>query len=221
MMIVEIKSLLKLKTDYFRNFWSFIDLGIISCSWTNVGIYIWRYHESSRIGDLFETTNGFVYINFQLAVYINSIFTNLFGFCCFFGTIKFLRLCRFNHRLMIFTKTLQHARKELISFSMMFSIVFMAFLTLFYLLFVSKLSNCASLLHTAEMLFEMTLMNFNAYELSGASAFLGPFCFSLFILLVVFVCMSMFSTIIYDSFRIVRDNSKYLISTLELLINLF
>ncbi|CAF1634446.1 unnamed protein product [Adineta ricciae] len=41
------------------------------------------------------------------------------------------------------------------------------------------------------MLFEITLMKFDAHELSGAAAFLGPFCFSLFILIVVFVLRDM------------------------------
>jgi hypothetical protein len=54
----------------------------------------------------------------------------------------------------------------------------------------------------------MTLMKFDAYELSDAAPFLGPFCFSLFIFLVVFVCLSMFLTIIGDNFRTVRDNAK-------------
>ncbi|CAF5027723.1 unnamed protein product, partial [Rotaria sp. Silwood1] len=43
MMVIEIQSLIKLKIVYFRNVWSFINLGIISCSWANIGIYIWRY----------------------------------------------------------------------------------------------------------------------------------------------------------------------------------
>jgi hypothetical protein len=208
MMVIQIRLLLKLKIDYFLNFWSFIDVGIISCSWTNVGIYIWRYHESGRIGDLFKSTNGYVYLNLQLAVYINDLFTYLLGFCCFFGTIKFIRLCRFNHRLIFFLKTLQHAGKALISFAMMFSIIFMAFLVLFHLLFVSKLWDCASLLHTAQMLFEMTVLKFDVHDLSDAATFLGPFCFSLFIFVVVFICMSMFLKIIYDSFRVVRNNAK-------------
>ena len=57
-----------------------------------------------------------------------------------------------------------------------------------------------------EMLFEMTLMKFDAYELVDASSFFGPFCFSLFIFIIVFVCLSMFITIINDSFRLARDN---------------
>ncbi|CAF3781590.1 unnamed protein product [Rotaria sp. Silwood1] len=109
---------------------------------------------------------------------------------------------------MLFLRTIQHAGKDLLLFTCMFSIVFMAFLTLVYLLFTSKLSNCSSLLQTAEMLFEMTLTKFDAHELHEAAAFLGPFCFSLFIFIVVFVCMIMLLTIINDSFRFVRENAK-------------
>ncbi|CAF1234789.1 unnamed protein product [Adineta steineri] len=56
------------------------------------------------------------------------------------------------------------------------------------------------------MLFEMLLMNFDAEEIMGAGAFLGPFCFTLFIIVVVFICLSMFMAIIIDSFHLARDN---------------
>jgi polycystin 1L2 len=180
---------------------------MIGCSWAGVGVYVWRYHELTRIGNLFQQTNGYVYVNLQLAAYIDDMFTFLVGFCCFLGSIKFLQLCRFNHRLSLLTKTLQHAGKALISFTFMFSIIFMAFLGLFYLLFVSKIWACSSLLHTAQMLFEMTSLKFDVSELREADAFLGPFCFTLFIFLVVFVCMSMFISIIRDSFCTVRHNA--------------
>ena len=52
----------------------------------------------------------------------------------------------------------------------------------------------------------MILMKVDAEELSGAAAFLGPFCFSLFILLVVFVCSGIFISIINRSFRRARRN---------------
>jgi hypothetical protein len=50
------------------------------------------------------------------------------GLVVFFGTIKLIRLCRFNQRLYLFIKTLQHSGKELISFGIVFSIVFMLFI---------------------------------------------------------------------------------------------
>ncbi len=52
----------------------------------------------------------------------------------------------------------------------------------------------------------MILMQFDAYQLSGADAFLGPFCLSLFIFIIVFVFMSVFLTIINQSFCFVRKD---------------
>jgi len=173
-----------------------------------VGIYIWRYHECSRIDKLFSETNGYVYINLQLSTYINQFLTYLYGFCCFFGTIKLIRLCRFNQHIYLFIQTLKNAGKELISFVMMFSIIYIAFLCLFYLLFISKISTCSSLLQTAEMIFEMISLRFNTSQLTASAPFLGPFCFSLFIFLVVFICLSMFLSIINQNFRQARKNMK-------------
>ncbi|CAF4177979.1 unnamed protein product, partial [Rotaria sordida] len=205
-MIIEIGLLYQLKLKYFSKFWSLIELGIIICSWGSVGVYIWSFKEFNRISSLFQKTNRYVYINLQFAVYINDLLTFLLGFCCFFGLIKYIYLCRFNQRLLLFSQTLKYAGKQLISFSFMFSIVFISFLCLFYLLFVSNISSCSSLLETLQMLFEMTLMKFDTSQLIEANAFLGPFCFTLFIFLIVFICLSMFLSIINDSFRRAREN---------------
>ena len=158
MMIEQVQLIFQLKIKYFHHFWSYIDVGIIVCSWTSIGIYIWKYEESKRIGNLFKQTNGYVYINLQLASYIDDVLAFLFGFCCFFGTIRLIKLCRFNSRLYLFITTLQYSGKELISFSMMFSIIFTSFVCLFYLLFISKLSTCSTFLQTILMLFQMMSM---------------------------------------------------------------
>lgn len=47
----------------------------------------------------------------------------------------------------------------------------------------------------------MTLMQFDAYEQIRTAPVLGPLTFSLFVLIVVFVYMSMFLLIINDSFQ--------------------
>ncbi|CAF0795704.1 unnamed protein product [Adineta steineri] len=208
MMIKQIQSIFHLKMKYFYRFWSYIDIIIIVCSWTSVGIYVWRCVESARIDNLFNETNGYVYVNLEFEVYINDLLTCFISLCCFFGWIKLLRFCRFNRRFVLFIETFQHAKEELISFSFMFSIVFISFICLFYFVFISKLSTCSSLLTTAEMLLQMTLMKFNGFELIDVSSFLEPFCFGLFIFLVVFICLNMFTAIMIHSFRFVHNNAK-------------
>ncbi len=209
LIIEQVQIFVQLKLKYFRRFWSYIDIGIIVCSWTSVGIFIWRYQESNRLDNLFQQTNGFVYVNLEKAAYINDLLYYLFGFCCFFGLIKCIRFSRYNRRLLLFTQTIQHAAKDLLAFAMMFSIVFLSFLSLFYLLFISELLTCSTLLQTSQMLLQMASMKYNVHQLTNASPFLGPFCFSLFIIVVVFICLKMFVSIIMDSFRFVRDYGQH------------
>jgi uncharacterized membrane protein len=90
----------------------------------------------------------------------------------------------------------------------MFSFIFVAFVTLFYLLFISDLSSCSSIWRTAQLLFEMVLMKFETDELVKAQPTLAPLVLALFILLVVFVSMSMFISIISENFRFVRDHQE-------------
>jgi hypothetical protein len=207
-MYVQIRSLFHLKCAYFSQFWSYIELSIISCSWSSVAIYVWRYREMNRILTFFRQTNGRAYVSLQLATYVNEVLTSLLAFCCFLGSIRLLRLCRFTRRLSLLGDTLRHARKALCLFIVTFFIVFMAFLFLFYFLFASKIWACSSLLQTARMLFEMILFQFDATNIQGADAFLGPISFVLFIFFVVFIGMTMFISIINDSFRTVRKNSR-------------
>lgn len=187
----EIRSILAHGLKYFRDFWSYPEIGIIACSWAGLGVYLWRIREGDRIGALFRETNGYAYVNLQLASYVNDVLTFLLGFCCFFGTIKFLRLLRFNHRISMLSSTLAYAAKDLFSFTLMFSIIYFGYLALFFLLFHSKILACSDPLRTAQMLFEMMLLKFDVSDLYAADTFLGPFCFSLFIIFVVFICMNM------------------------------
>jgi hypothetical protein len=60
--------------------------------------------------------------------------------------------------------------------------------------------------HKDLLSFVVTVSKYNVHDLIEASACLGPFTFSLFIFIVVSVCLRMFISIIIDSFRHVRTN---------------
>ncbi|CAF1084827.1 unnamed protein product [Adineta steineri] len=201
LMISHIITLIRNKKLYFRQVWSYIELGIIVCSWSEVGIQIWRVNEAARIASLFHETHGNTYINFQLLAYVNDFYLFFLGFCCFFGTLRLLRLCRYNQRINLLALTLKRAARELLSFSMMFAIIFIAFLMLYYFQFCSAIWECSSLLHTAQMLFELLLLKFDATQIKEAAPVLGPLYFTFFIIFVVFICINMFVSIVNDNFR--------------------
>ena len=137
--LIEIHSFIKLKKKYFHSIWPFIQWGIIICSWTGLGIYIWRFFQGSRLRKIFQQTNGYQYVNIQSVVYVDQILSFLFGFSCFLSTIKYLHLFRFHPRLSQFGKTLSYVKKDLFYFGCTFFLVYIAFVCLFYLLFSSKI----------------------------------------------------------------------------------
>lgn len=203
---VEIRSIQELKWNYLRQFWTYVEWSLIIFSWSALALFFCRHRETQRLGELFETNRGYVYVNLQLATYFHDVFIILLGFCSFLSTIRFFRLCSYHPKLSLFSETLRLAARELISFAFMFAIIFIAFVTLFYFLFVSKIASCATFLRTMTMLFEMTLFKFDATDLASASSFLGPLCFALFMILMVFICLSMFLSIINQNFQRARQN---------------
>jgi hypothetical protein len=64
-MFVEVRLWISMKWAYFRRFWSYIEVGLIVCVWSYVGVIVKRQFEFRRICDRFAQTNGFVYINLQ------------------------------------------------------------------------------------------------------------------------------------------------------------
>ena len=124
LIVQQIQLFRRLKRGYFRRFWSYIDLGIIVCSWSAIVTYLIQYREATRIGALFQKTNGFFYVNLQRAAYINDLQNAFLAFSCFFSCLNVLRLGQYHRRLRLFTDTLRRASKELLSFAVMFSVVF-------------------------------------------------------------------------------------------------
>lgn len=207
-MIIEIQSIYETKWKYLRQFWCYIEWGMICCTWASIGIFVWRHYEMKRIGSVFHRSKGYEYVNLQFATHMDDMLTFLLGFCCFFGTIKLLRFCRYHRHLSLLGDTLRYVGKDLFFFTASFAIITTAFIALFYLVFTSKISTCSSVLRTAQMIFEMILMKFDASEIRAADDVLGPICFTLFIFLIVFIGMTMFISIISDGFRSIRERNR-------------
>jgi hypothetical protein len=208
LILKELKIFLKLKSKYLFEFWSLIEVLIIINSLISIGINVNRYNEFKRINKFFKEKNGYVYINLENLIFLNNLLMNLNNLNCFFGMIKLIRLCKYNKHLLLFPKTLKYAKKELGLFSLMFLLILISFICLFYLLFLSNISSCSTLLKTTQMLFQIILLKFNTKEFIRSQPFLAPFCLSLFISFVIFVYMNVFLSIINRSFRRARQDQN-------------
>ena len=197
----ECRLMMMMKREYAYRLWSWIEWAFLSCSIAAICLHFVQYQQMQTVGELFARTKGYAFVDLHSLTVSNRLFNDFLSLAGFFSILRFFQFCHYHRRLSWFTRTLAKAAKELISFSLMFTVIFIAFLCLFYFLFVGQISTCATLFETSRMLFEMSLLKFDAHELTDAASVLGPITFTLFILVVVFVCLSMFLSIINESFR--------------------
>lgn len=107
---------------------------------------------------------------------------------------------------MALTNTLTTALPEVVTFLIMFAIVFIAYGFMANLLFGSALVQYASFERTLITLFLMTLGEFDYAEFDGVSKIFAPIFFFTFILFVFFVLLNMFIGIVGEAYN--KESAK-------------
>lgn len=120
---------------YLKSYWNWAEIFVIIMSYLAVGLYIYRLILTNHILSVFDQTHGNGYVKLQYVSAVDEMFGYLLAFIMFVAILKFIKLLRFNKRMGILYATLSQCSKDLKSFSIVFSIVFFAFVQMFYILF--------------------------------------------------------------------------------------
>jgi polycystin 1L2 len=145
-MVKEVRTVYRLRCLKYFTVWALIQWTIIISSWIGFGIYIYRLKTAYEVLDFFKKTSGYGYIKLQKINEWNQVLTMCIGICAFMGTLNFLKLLRFNAKISYLTNTLKHSANDLIGFSIVFLIVWLAFVQLMYLVFVDKIRTYSTIL---------------------------------------------------------------------------
>ena len=129
-----------------------------------------------------------------------------------------LRLLRFNRRLSLLHLTLKKSARQIFGFLLMFSIVFTAFTTLYYLLFHPFLISYSTWPQSALTCFEMVSLHFTTVpDLNRIDPLIAGLCLFLFIFLAVYILSNMFVSIIVDNFNFIRREQLKQANEVELI----
>nr|XP_002732126.1 PREDICTED: polycystic kidney disease protein 1-like 2-like [Saccoglossus kowalevskii] len=205
----ELNAIRQQKKKYFKGFWNWIELTIVSFSIAAIVIYFYRFIVTNQIITKFNESGGTAYIKLQYVAYWNELLGYMLGVVVFLANLKFLKLLRFNKRMSLLSSTLRAASKDIISYFFMFAIVFLAFAEAFYLIFTRTVFDFADFVYTLETLFGTMLGKFKWRSMVEASSVLGPVLFFFFVLTITFILINMFLTILNESFGdVMRDLAK-------------
>jgi hypothetical protein len=212
-MINEIRLIIRERKEYFKQFYSYIELIIIAFSWSAFAMYIYRLYSSYKIFDSLKKSkkndNGLmdVSLNLQYLSYCNDLLFFFMGICASFGTIRFIKLLRFSKRVVVFILAFKSSFNELLSFIIISFIFWLGFVQFFYFIFHDKTKEFSTLVSCMETLFQVILGKFEVRSIINANPFFGSLFFIIYNIMVVFVLASFFVSILLDYFSLIRTSN--------------
>ena len=199
--IIEISSA---KYSYFIKFWNLFDCVVIFLIIGCIGISIYRYLVvDAELAKLEQNPNE--YVSFEAVSHFETIYVDLSAISLFLSWLKIFKYISFNRTMRHFSTTLQRCSKDILSFAVMFFIVFFAFAQLGLLLFGTTLEDFSSFTDSTYTLFRIILGDFDFLALERASKILGPTFFIIYIFAVFFILLNMFLAIINDTYTGVKS----------------
>ncbi|CAF0958355.1 unnamed protein product [Adineta ricciae] len=202
--IHEVLLLTKQKREYFYKFWNVISFITVVFSITTLLMYGTKKTLTRlAIRSLKKTEMG-EFVNFNAIASFDEVYSYIVALITFFTMLKFLKLLRFNKRIDMLSKSLRYARTDLSSFGFVFLIFIVAYALMGFAIFGRTLSNFKSFATSLTTCFRMLLGEINAPDMFAVSRAYGIFYFLSFVMLVFIALLSIFLTILNDSFAHVK-----------------
>ncbi len=116
-------------------------------------------------------------------------------------------MLRFNKKVVELTSTLRISVRPLANFFIFFAVIYFTFAQFGYIIFGRKHAGYFNLITTLETLFSMMLMNFDFDTLYETNKVLGPLFFLVYVIVLAFVVINMFVTILNESYYTIKSTS--------------
>ena len=205
-MIVEIREIIQKKLKYFLDIYNYIELLIIAFAWSAFSMFLYRLYESNHI---YKELNSNQFINLQYLTSCDTAMNYFLGFCVAFASLRFVKILRFNKRVIVFFLAFKNSLRELISFGFMFMIVWMSFAQVFYLLLNDHSLEFSSFAASMSTCFQIMLGKFNSnvfYATNGSM--LRPVLFVAYNICIVFIMVNTLITILVENYQLARDSTE-------------
>ncbi|CAF4587465.1 unnamed protein product [Rotaria sp. Silwood1] len=213
--VEEILEIARFKFGYFKTIWNILDVVIILISYVCIAFNIYRQIKVGQILDeLLKDQKTFA--DFEFLTYWQTQFNNIIAFTVFLAWIKIFKYVSFNKTMTQLSTTLSRCAKDVLGFSIMFMIVFLAYAQLGYLLFGTMVDDYKTFAISIFTLFRIILGDFDFDAILEAHRILGPIFFLTYVFFVFFVLLNMFLAIINDTYSEVKSDMTTQKSEFEL-----
>ncbi|XP_076116543.1 polycystin-1-like protein 2 [Mytilus galloprovincialis] len=206
---------------YFKRFWNKLSMLMLILCYTSMAIFIERFRMITHIIQQYRSDGKDSYINFSLAILWDCILFYILALLTVIIMIKLLKLLMLNQKLKYLFSLMEHVKKPLKYFFFIYVISLLAFACCGHLLLGASLAGYRSFGDSLMVLIECTfrIVNYNQYLEFHPQ--LGPLFILLFIFIFVFGLMNMFTVIVMNAQKSLRQKGVKHDDQLTLLIKYF
>ncbi|XP_065660232.1 uncharacterized protein LOC100197328 isoform X2 [Hydra vulgaris] len=207
--IRECRFLYRTGWRYFLEFWNLVEVALILLSVVAVGFFFFKDHLAKVLLQRMPAKKPQSFINFQFASYWDLTYVYIVSLIVFFVTLKFIKLLRFNRRVSMLSSTLKAAWYPLSMFGIIFFIILCSVVSSSSIVFGMLLDGYQTYFKTIASIISLLLGKFSYSQFEKANSVLGPIFFFGFNVMVNWIIMNMFISILNDVFAVVRANLEY------------
>ncbi|XP_065660228.1 polycystin-1-like protein 2 isoform X3 [Hydra vulgaris] len=194
---------------YFLEFWNLVEIALILLSIVAVGFFFYKNHLAKVLLQRMPAKKPQSFINFQFASYWDLTYLYIVSVIVFFVTLKFIKLLRFNRRVSMLSSTLKAAWYPLSMFGIILFIVLCSVISSASIVFGTLLEGYQNYFKTIASIISLLLGKFSYSQFENANSVLGPVFFFGFNVMVNWIIMNMFLSILNDVFAVVCTNLEY------------
>ena len=209
-MLRNIRSLIKIGfRKCFSCVWFYADWLLIIFSWASFAMFVYRLYARNDFADkLASVSLKYQYINLQSLCYWNDLYVIMIAVCSFLSVLKLLHLIGYSRNIEIFLITLRKSFKELSQFSLIFLIVWFAFVNLLFAYFGSRIFNFRTLQKTITTSFQIIIGKFTVTNYLLSDLVLAAPIFVAFTVFVIFIILNVFLRIFTGTYSQTRKEYK-------------
>ncbi|KAI8514468.1 hypothetical protein Bbelb_070590 [Branchiostoma belcheri] len=202
-LVKEVVTMKREGRDFFRKMWNSLALASIIGSAAAMCIFGIRYRSASAaLNTLVEATGELGidhFVDLSPTFWWDKAFKTVLAIVVFITTLTLLRVVRFSKTVASFIALPGVMKNDLIGFSIISALAFMAFSTSGMLVFGTHMNAYTDVLHANFALFEMLLGRFFAEEILESNRYVGPIFFTFFMILIFILLVNFLVTIICDA----------------------
>lgn len=191
--------------QYFKRFWTYIDLTLISCSYAAFSMFLYRLYEAEKImSSISDKSPTHSFRNLQMLASWDDLMCSLLAFCACLGSFKFFRILEHNRSIHILTSALRHGFTSIFMFATIFILFCIAFVQSAYLIFNQEVIGISTFLESIMTCFLVLLGKFQLTEMLESNAIFTVIFFVSFNVFMVMVLLNMFFTLLTDAFTFAK-----------------